>query len=187
MTPGTTTQSVIEAAKSSIRVCVFITRQRMRRRLPPRHTQRKEVDSKGRTMDDAAGDRTAPCTMQLNRDKATLDRHETFPLRYGWLPKGLETREQNPGIFSQPEQAMIALGVGRNMVNAIQCCAVDTIQRRRSRFRSPGESRRSRPIPVLRPTAALLRPVFKCSPTEVCPCSVSPACIRSHTATTQGV
>lgn len=71
-------------------------------------------------MDDAAKESTAPCTMQLNRDKATFGRHETFPLRYGWLPKGFEALERQPDIFSQPEQAMITLGVGRNMVNAIQ-------------------------------------------------------------------
>ncbi len=89
--------------------------------------------------------------MQLNRDKATFGRHETFPLRYGWLPKGLEALEQNPAIFSQPEQAMITLGVGRNRVHAIQSCTVDAIQRRRLRLRSPDEGRRFRPIPVLRP------------------------------------
>lgn len=58
--------------------------------------------------------------MQLNQEKATFGRHETFPLRCGWLPKGAEALEQTPRIFSQPEQAMINLGVGRNTGNAIQ-------------------------------------------------------------------
>ena len=58
--------------------------------------------------------------MQLNRYKATFGRHETFPLRYGWLPRGLEAREQNPASFSPPKQAMITRGVGRDRVNCIQ-------------------------------------------------------------------
>lgn len=47
-------------------------------------------------------------------------RHETFPLRYAWLTKGLSALEKQPYIFGDPEQAMMELGVGRNMVNAIQ-------------------------------------------------------------------
>ena len=58
--------------------------------------------------------------MKFNREKASFGRHETFPLRYGWLTKGFEAVKQNPALFTQPEQAMVALGVGRNMVNAIQ-------------------------------------------------------------------
>ena len=57
--------------------------------------------------------------MQLCRDKATFGRHETFPLRYGWLTKGYELACAEPEVFHQPEPAMVALGVGRNMVNAI--------------------------------------------------------------------
>lgn len=58
--------------------------------------------------------------MRLNRDKTSFGRHETFPLRYGWLTKGYEALKANPDLFDQPEQAMVTLGVGRNMVNAIQ-------------------------------------------------------------------
>lgn len=58
--------------------------------------------------------------MRLERDNATFGRHETFPLRYGWLSKGYALACDDPGVFQQPERAMVALGVGRNMVNAIQ-------------------------------------------------------------------
>lgn len=58
--------------------------------------------------------------MKLSRDKTSFGRHETFPLRYGWLTKGYELARDEPGIFAEPERAMVALGVGRNMVNAIQ-------------------------------------------------------------------
>lgn len=58
--------------------------------------------------------------LRLNKDKTTFGRHETFPLRYGWLTKGFDAVKREPDIFSRPEHAMVALGVGRNMVNAIQ-------------------------------------------------------------------
>ncbi len=58
--------------------------------------------------------------MRLHRETAGFGRHETFPLRYGWLTKGFYAVKEIPDLFSQPEQAMVKLGVGRNMVNAIQ-------------------------------------------------------------------
>jgi hypothetical protein len=58
--------------------------------------------------------------MKLNRRQTTFGRHETFPLRYAWLTKGLDALRKQPAIFGDPERAMVELGVGRNMVNAIQ-------------------------------------------------------------------
>lgn len=58
--------------------------------------------------------------MKLNPKQTAFGRHETFPLRYAWLTKGLDALRKNRNIFSNPERAMIELGVGRNMVNAIQ-------------------------------------------------------------------
>lgn len=58
--------------------------------------------------------------MKLNRNLSSFGRHETFPLRYAWLTKGFEAVKQQPDIFSEPERAMVVLGVGRNMVSAIQ-------------------------------------------------------------------
>lgn len=46
-------------------------------------------------------------------------RHETFPLRFGWLTKGYQALSENPDVFNN-EDATIALGVGKNMVNAIK-------------------------------------------------------------------
>jgi len=60
--------------------------------------------------------------MKFNTQKSTFGRHETFPLRYGWLTKAIQTVNK-PGfkdIFKQPEAAMIELGLGKNMVNALQ-------------------------------------------------------------------
>lgn len=58
--------------------------------------------------------------MKLNRKQSAFGRHETFPLRYAWLTKGFDAVRQRSDIFSNPERAMVELGVGRNMVNAIQ-------------------------------------------------------------------
>jgi len=57
---------------------------------------------------------------KLNRSKAAFGRHSTFPLRYAWLTKGVRAIRKNPRLFGAPEDAMVELGVGRNMVGAIQ-------------------------------------------------------------------
>jgi len=46
--------------------------------------------------------------------------HETFPCRYAWLPKACRALGETPLIFSDEEQAMVKLGVGKNMVRAIR-------------------------------------------------------------------
>lgn len=50
---------------------------------------------------------------------ATFSGHETFPFRYGWLKKGYDALLKDPDIFSKSE-AIIELGVGKNMVNSIK-------------------------------------------------------------------
>ena len=46
--------------------------------------------------------------------------HETFPCRYAWLPKAVAGVESNPNIFSDEDEAMVELGVGKNMVRSIR-------------------------------------------------------------------
>jgi hypothetical protein len=46
--------------------------------------------------------------------------HETFPCRYAWLPKAFLALEENATLFSVEEDAMVKLGVGKNMVRAIR-------------------------------------------------------------------
>ncbi|MBN2887441.1 MAG: DUF4007 family protein [Chromatiaceae bacterium] len=58
--------------------------------------------------------------MKLSRERTAFGRHETFPLRHAWLTKGAEAILAYPTIFSEPERAMVELGVGRNMVSAMQ-------------------------------------------------------------------
>lgn len=57
--------------------------------------------------------------MKLAPNTTAFGRHETFPLRYAWLTKGFRAAREHPGIFGDPDAAMVRLGVGRNMVNAI--------------------------------------------------------------------
>jgi hypothetical protein len=52
--------------------------------------------------------------------KYRISGHETFPCRYTWLPKAVRGLTENPKLFSDEEQAMVYLGVGKNMVRAIR-------------------------------------------------------------------
>lgn len=45
--------------------------------------------------------------------------HETFPLRYAWLSKAVQQLQSSPDFFSR-DDALVSLGVGKNMVNAIR-------------------------------------------------------------------
>jgi hypothetical protein len=51
--------------------------------------------------------------------KGSFSGHETFTFRYPWLKKGVDALRTNPGIF-QAENAIVELGVGKNMVNSIR-------------------------------------------------------------------
>lgn len=45
--------------------------------------------------------------------------HETFTLRHAWLPKAVRHLREQPGLF-QREDALVTLGVGKNMVRSIR-------------------------------------------------------------------
>jgi len=57
--------------------------------------------------------------MIFNPSKVAFGRHESFALRYGWLTKGFQAFLDNQNIFSEDE-AIVKLGVGKNMVHAIR-------------------------------------------------------------------
>jgi hypothetical protein len=46
--------------------------------------------------------------------------HETFVCRYSWLPKVIREVAKTPGLFNHDDDAMVALGVGKNMVRSIR-------------------------------------------------------------------
>jgi hypothetical protein len=51
--------------------------------------------------------------------------HETFVFRYGWLKKAVDAASANPSVFTSDE-AMVLLGVGKNMVRSIRHWALST-------------------------------------------------------------
>lgn len=58
-----------------------------------------------------------------NLAKFNFSGHETFPLRFAWLPKGMRYVEANSSLDSNPfseEKVLIELGVGKNMVSSIR-------------------------------------------------------------------
>lgn len=44
--------------------------------------------------------------------------HETFVCRYAWLPKVVQELDRNPELFRHEDEAMVRLGVGKNMVRS---------------------------------------------------------------------
>ena len=83
--------------------------------------------------------------------------HETFVFRYGWLTKAVTAVTEDPGVFAR-EDAIVRLGVGKNMVRSIRPGLWQPVSYRRSpksglpdvrlRIRSvPSECLRSRSIP----------------------------------------
>jgi hypothetical protein len=46
--------------------------------------------------------------------------HESFPLRYAWLPKAFHALEDDPMGLANDEAAMVRLGIGKNMVIALR-------------------------------------------------------------------
>ena len=46
--------------------------------------------------------------------------HETFPCRYPWLPKAVNILEDRPDLFKDIDEAIVTLGVGKQMARAIK-------------------------------------------------------------------
>lgn len=46
--------------------------------------------------------------------------HESFACRYTWLPKAVRGVEADPLLFANEQEAMVELGVGKNMVRSIR-------------------------------------------------------------------
>lgn len=56
---------------------------------------------------------------RLRIDKGSFAGHETFPFRFTWLHKAIRAVEADPQAFSRAD-AMVDLGVGKNMVRSIR-------------------------------------------------------------------
>lgn len=46
--------------------------------------------------------------------------HESFACRYAWLPKAYRSLSHNPSIFFAEEDAMVEMGIGKNMVRSLR-------------------------------------------------------------------
>jgi hypothetical protein len=46
--------------------------------------------------------------------------HETFACRFSWLPKAVRLIESDPHALSSDEQAILSLGLGKNMVRSLR-------------------------------------------------------------------
>ena len=57
--------------------------------------------------------------MQVSSKGGVFGRHESFPLRFGWITKALEALSDHPDVFSR-DDATVILGVGKNMVASIR-------------------------------------------------------------------
>ena len=57
--------------------------------------------------------------MNLNPTNVSFGRHESFPLRFGWITKGLDALMEDANAFAA-EEATVRLGVGKNMVAAMR-------------------------------------------------------------------
>jgi hypothetical protein len=57
--------------------------------------------------------------MNFDPKKVAFGRHESFALRFGWLTKGFQAFEKNNNVFTD-DAAVVALGVGKNMVHSIR-------------------------------------------------------------------
>lgn len=62
--------------------------------------------------------------------------HETFPCRHAWLPKAVRALEHDADALADDEDAMVTLGLGKNMVHALRFW-VDV-----TRVATPGPGRR---------------------------------------------
>lgn len=63
------------------------------------------------------------------KNKYSFSGHETFPFRYTWLPKGVRHLQNQPGLFVA-DDALVTLGVGKNMVKSIRywCEATEVVE-----------------------------------------------------------
>ena len=83
--------------------------------------------------------------------------HETFTFRYAWLKKGLDGLRRRPDLF-QSDDAMVELGVGKNMVRSIRhwCLAASVL----TEGDAPPQSRTKRLAPSAFGESIFLNPGF---------------------------
>ena len=78
--------------------------------------------------------------MKFRRSTVSFGRHETFPLRFGWIAKGFHELKRNAEVFSNKD-ATVTLGVGQNMVSSIRfyLLASQIVERKQKSSLAPTE------------------------------------------------
>lgn len=64
-------------------------------------------------------------SIPADAERGSFAGHETFPLRYSWLRKAVQHVGRDPQVFRR-DNAMVQMGVGKNMVRAIHHWAMVT-------------------------------------------------------------
>ena len=82
-------------------------------------------------------DRRGPAAASGDVRAYAFSGHETFPFRYAWLHKGVRYLDGREDLFVS-DDALVVLGVGKNMVRSIRhwCEAVEIIERSDRRGRA---------------------------------------------------
>jgi len=82
-----------------------------------------------------------------NGKKYKFSGHQTFVFRHGWLEKGVRAVDQCPSVFLQ-ENALVRLGVGKNMVESIRhwCLVTQMIEENPGVKRNNGRVLRVTPV-----------------------------------------
>lgn len=58
------------------------------------------------------------CSRMTTKAIPKYSGHETFVCRYAWLPKVVQELARDPFLFRDEDQAMVRLGIGKNMVRS---------------------------------------------------------------------
>jgi hypothetical protein len=82
-----------------------------------------------------------------NKRRYTFPGHQTFAFRYGWLEKGVRAVEEKATVFRE-EDALVRLGVGKNMVESIRhwCLVTQMIEENPGVKRNNGRVLRVTPV-----------------------------------------
>lgn len=54
----------------------------------------------------------------IEQKRYRISGHESFPCRYAWLPKVVHLLQRDPSSFEDDDEAMVELGLGKNMVRS---------------------------------------------------------------------
>ena len=58
--------------------------------------------------------------IRSDKVKYRVSGHDSFVCRYSWLPKAVDAISSDPSIFQNEEEAIILMGIGKNMVKSMK-------------------------------------------------------------------